>query len=1092
MADRPQGVQLYRRAGRRRSTPTSPISPVFQKPYGRPADPYNPRDAFSATVSSKSPSIDLHVPSPTFDLSSLSPALMDAESVTNKPHHATRASDDYGIQRPKFSGEMARPSTSGPSPSPSQATFHRSTHSSDTSSQSAHRPDPSQNFDEILRRTGARETQDEGPGPTLRTASASSFYTDRSTGDEPGGPKTQNPKKSRLNLLNPMSLLARRRSSQTVAKAEDNNFSIHSFHAPAIPKDFDPSIRGSIVHDFSAPRTRRINSDHSPIPGALPSPGYPRRPSELTSPPSQPVSSTSVPSTHSPMFKEHFQEDRKVVPPINTAFLQTTNMQAPPAVALPSFARKLPVQIPDQDNDLGHTISSDIGDNFDNNEEVRPPEPTQAPPPLPQPERTPSPVLDLPPISELPKHMTSTSSRFSFQIGAQASLNLERLLEEKHKEHASKRLAKIKDADETAEDEFADYDFDDDAFEEKIPGVNTDFDEDDGFDNSDIPVRNIDVPSSQIESRKPMMFMPIFEEDDDEFDTGDIEIRNIDVPTSAMKQQTTMKGIGEDQDLRDFHFTPQSMTFSPSTAQHTSEPTPRDATGNVIGFAQSQDGLEGYKQQQTSDSLQAMPQAMFLEGLGIQSTEPVDSSPEKVHNSSSLFDDSDLYFDDGEFDNDFVETGESFNEELLDDENGVIKDIPAANAQRHQEALQRSSSNTNVDPGQHQKPSTDTHSHPSASFPERHVVGSENRSSVQAQPGLTEDNLAAYHDALALAANKAAASGKFDRNVSFDQSSDDGFDSPFHNSVPGVSSNGSRYSNNFISSAISDEGGFQFDDDFDDEDMIAAANAEALENDDDGFYGQEFGFYARAHGRHSAEFTNGGYFTSRGSNGVKRSHSGKNNFQEPSLTPITERSEWSTRNSVASLPLHTGIPGSAQSIPSPGIAQLLERDSPIVEDEMTLSALMKLRRGAFGGSSTSINSIGERHNSGSSPLAHVSGYSFPSTDSMVGRMSSPTPGRRSSMSIAESEDEDDLDERPTVTQNTPYKKSIEPATRTSYDGLPSSPINRTGNHSRNSSGAESVSYAREKDGRWVLERRRTGDDGELELIGREYLAAARI
>ncbi|MDT9071186.1 hypothetical protein, partial [Escherichia coli] len=38
-----------------------------------------------------------------------------------------------------------------------------------------------------------------------------------------------------------------------------------------------------------------------------------------------------------------------------------------------------------------------------------------------------------------------------------------------------------------------------------------------------------------------------------------------------------------------------------------------------------------------------------------------------------------------------------------------------------------------------------------------------------------------------------------------------------------------------------------------DDPIIAAANAEALENDDEGIYGEEFGFYAHAHGYSGAQ-----------------------------------------------------------------------------------------------------------------------------------------------------------------------------------------------------------------------------------------------
>lgn len=51
-------------------------------------------------------------------------------------------------------------------------------------------------------------------------------------------------------------------------------------------------------------------------------------------------------------------------------------------------------------------------------------------------------------------------------------------------------------------------------------------------------------------------------------------------------------------------------------------------------------------------------------------------------------------------------------------------------------------------------------------------------------------------------------------------------------------------------------------------------------------------------------------------------------------------------------------------------------------------------------------------------------------------------------------------------------------------------------HKRMSSGADSVTYVQEKDAagarRWVLERRRTSEQGFLELIGREIVEGGRI
>jgi hypothetical protein len=223
---------------------------------------------------------------------------------------------------------------------------------------------------------------------------------------------------------------------------------------------------------------------------------------------------------------------------------------------------------------------------------------------------------------------------------------------------------------------------------------------------------------------------------------------------------------------------------------------------------------------------------------------------------------------------------------------------------------------------------------------------------------LTEQNLDILHNALAFAANEAASKSRIERNFSTSDRSL-GQDSvqtlQTVDSQPGLVSDDSHLSQglDFIAFEESYDDQIYDDDAYWDDAIVAAANAEALENDDDGFYGQEFGFYAEAHGTASSELTNGGYFGPRGVDGITRSHSSRGKFQEPSLTPITERSEWSTRNSVISLKAH-GATHSNPSLVSPGLAQLVDMGN--LDDEMSLSALMKLRRGAWGGSNGSLRS----------------------------------------------------------------------------------------------------------------------------------------
>ena len=945
----------------------------------------------------------------------------------------------------------------------------------------------------------------EGPSPVLRGYSPN--LGSRGFGEEQKGYPPQ--KKSRLNLLNPMSLLARRRTSQNPVDTPE--LTIKTMHVPDMPADFNPSIRGTITHDFSAPRSRRTPSH--PDVGHMDSSRHDLGPqSAATSSDTFGLSpNPQVTVTHSPMFREHFQDDRTAIRPEQTTYLH----QAAAKVAwesdnlgksMPAFAKKLPTRPPEQQFDSRSRLHPEPP-SLDrplpqapispppptpppkHTPTLSPPEPYQCPPSPPRDDRTPTPPLNIPAPSNLPKHMTSTSSRFSFQI---APSTQEKLLEEKHKQYqANKRVSSLSHAHSVDGDNFDDYDFDADAgMEEDVPEFNVD----DFEGEDDFPSDEPSFDRSRIENSTSMqrqILQPVWPpKEDDGFDDEDVQYDRSKIETMTSQKPEGMVG---------FHFTPDSLTFSPTSSNHMSQPTPRDDDGVAIGVADTRELPSKRHRHQRSQSAASVEQTReFLEGLGIATTH-VGLQKDKaivMQRESQRFDDEDLYFDDGEFADNIAEhqTDEPFDEEMLDNEQAV-RDIPAENMRRMESAMRKAGEEGTVEVSQ--KKSNSTEKQVNFTEPSRY-----RGSSMSVVTGLTEGNLAAYHDLLANAANEAAANGKFNR-VSFSQDSED-------ESQPGVISDESRFSNNFGASGIAYDDGFPFDDDdMDDEMMIAAANAEALENDDDGFYGQEFGFYARARNKEDNDMINGGFFAPRGSgsNGIKRSHSGRANFQEPSLTPITERSEWSTRNSVASLHIPSGFPHSAQSLPSPGIAQLLERDSPVHDDDMTLSALMKLRRGAFGGSSSSVSSLtGNSHNTISSPLAQHHGHPFsPQYEQGHSRMNSSVHSIPNSLGIPETEEDEDylgVDE-PTLTQNTPMKKSVEPhrpTTPQGYDGyvMPMSPTqgltsagSKRSNHSRASSGAESVSYSRDTDGRWVLERRRTGESG-YEEVDREYLAAANI
>ncbi|ETI26761.1 hypothetical protein G647_10206 [Cladophialophora carrionii CBS 160.54] len=1062
---------------RRRSDQISPSSPsyprrLFDRP-NRHSEAFSPVASTPTTDESDSPTLNLNL-TLTSPVSDHLPALpfgspLPKPPVVESTYHQRSSEDD---SRPKYrsSDEAARPLT------------RRMTDQNNTlASSTAWSPSPGAEYvlSPSLWTSGSSQPQprekrvleppiklgDNASSPNLRNYSVST----QSARDEPIPVKAQAGKKSRMNLLNPMNLLARRKSSQN-QKLDDINLSIKTLSVLALPDNFDPSIRGKVVHDFSVPRNRRLYShnDVSNVDSPLRSGYGPENRGTNDSPTSARLPLSGTPNTsHSPMFKEHFSDERPSLQPERTGYLHNIHAlnfshDKQDAVDVPAFARRLPSAVPQPGLGTDPELARKENKPLPPEKGDLPTAPVGAPSPpapSPPPKSTPSPKFDVPPPAALPKHMTSTSSRFSFQIGGGSSAQ-EKLLEEKHKQHEATKKTTQPDGDE--EEDAFDYDPDaDDDFEERIPGVNADFEDDDGFGNDDIPLGNALVarygPSS------------------------------IQDNSASDVRTTTLQG----QSLQGFHFTPQSMTFSPTSTNNASQPTPRDHEGFAIGIADSRAPSQNESLDfQPKDGVIDVEQVSMLGGLGISTAETHGRRSQLTSRpQGGVFDDDDLYFDDGEFGHlELDPSGATFDERLFDDDTGQIRDIPADNARKLEVAKQTAVGDAEVkvvspgegQPGRRSLNSTaqnDRDAQTAAVLVNGHQKNQASFMPGSSIAGLTETNLAAITMPWRLRPIRPLRTG-------------------VESSQHGVISDGSRFSLNY-SSAIAEDDGFPFDDDMDDDLMIAEANAEALENDDEGFYGQEFGFYARSRGKGNTELVNGGYFAERGSNGVKRSHSGKANFQEPSLTPITERSEWSTRNSFVSLPVPSGgIPGSAHSMPSPGIAQLRELDSPAYDEDMSFSALMKLRGRTFGGSSSSISSSAAGF-AASSPLSIVANNPFAHSDHGGSRMPSSMHGRTSPAGIPESEEEEDESERPTLTQNTPRKKMSEPVAFTSQEEMPSPAGSaggdrRKGHHSRTSSGAESVSYARDGEGGWVLERRRTDEGSGTEVIDREYLAGARI
>jgi hypothetical protein len=904
--------------------------------------------------------------------------------------------------------------------------------------------------------------------------------------------------KAKFNLLNPLSLLARRRSSQNQpSKAEDGNQVVNTLDVRSLPDDYDPRIRGNIVHDFSIPKARRLNSytgissaETSPSIDSRPSTQGNRRGSEQLPPFGSFAGRTPQTPAHSPLFKEHFNDDRLPIQPQNTGYPHT--LATPPAIQssndpprLPAFPKSLPLDIfgkdhleknaetakidPSASSGQLSVISQPLPEDLPQANSSQTPAPSTNSVPPSDKQLAPAPDF-LRPNEILPKHTTSTSSRFSFQLSGIDSEAQERLLEEKHKQHVGFRslVGKYEEDVDSEDDQYGDADFDDDGLEEKIPGVNADLDDE-------------------------------LEESPEHQSTGS------------------------------FHFIPRSVELSLNNLIPGSQPTPRDGEVQVIGLAQNKSSPNpGLLPSGLELDPRVLEQSPWSSGLGLAPlgdpgshvwTGIVQQLPPQSEDLQEDIDD--LYFDDGNFDSlEDVVDGDSFDEELFDDETGKIHNIPAQNARKLELAQQQNPgqlSESGTVPQWEEGVSTDeTCQEPilplSADLEVLTDASGDEDQQQEASTsppgqgnGLTEDNLA-YQNALVSAANKAAAQGRFSRHLSMSQESEQ-----IVESQPGLISDDSRISRLVENTVAEDEPeDFLFDDNLEDDPMVAEANAEVLENDDEGFYGQEFGFYARAHSNGHAEMVNGGYFGPKGVEGVHRSHSSKANFQEPSLTPITERSEWSHRNSVASL--HTlGLPPSAQAVPSPGIAELLDLDPSSLEDDMSLSALMRLRRGAWGGSQTSLNSTGGSQ-AASSPLAQPplrDSFGSQSAGFENEHLNSGGSARYSYQSTSmfpevfeeegahQNSNAHEVQATPPVMllNESPQQAVPDPPSHLGGLSQTSHALDKAGKgHSRASSGAESVSYVRDPEGsgRWLLERRRTGDDGEVELVGREYVAGARI
>lgn len=756
---------------------------------------------------------------------------------------------------------------------------------------------------------------------------------------------------------------------------------------------FDPRIKGTKVHDFSAPRQRVVPTRKPTVPGAEVWTGWTSRdthpqPSVSSQPiesdlPLRTQTSRSVGSSSNQTAGPSPDKATQQLPDL----VKEASQRSTPQVNQESLEIKpLPEQPPppppsDKDNASVRSASNRS-------------RPISAASSMkrtnPSTKTTRSRHISLSDGSlrdSLPKHMKSTSSRFSFDmIGAARA---EKLLEERHRQKELERKANDpgptrRDSrfDEFDEDNF-DYDaaMDYDGLEEIIPGVNADFDDDDAY-----------FGDEPFEEDIPML--------------GEVEV--IDEEDDPDNDQENFAG---------FVFArsnPQSSLVSPATPGMLM--TPRDANGRPIGHAITKDGTpdiasalspmptESDDSQETEredddgdtvgpgiHGLQAPPKStydptVFQERRNMVLDDPL--------SGSTAGHDNELYFDRGlqeELQMAADEIQESTIDESIfdiDDTDQFGRPIPGAFAQAMKAVKEQE---------QHKKRESDLTSQSGLSASTAHTSVSVLQSSTlptdkldgidtsitQDSPSITspsqstEDKVAAY---LQQALAKAAAS---DLNSRWDETPEEPSPAPSDPDVTITSpTTGSQPSTTGLMddpmSHIYDDDGFGngFDDGYDDDDdygadFIAEANAEALAYDSDGFYGQEFGFYSApvqiphhastpsngSNGSLGSETFYGGYFGPSG--GLMRSASG-HVTREPNLTPITERSEYSNRNSImslglpsAALPTSAGLDG-RHPIQSPGLSTLMGMG--LDDGDFSLSGLYRLRSKAFGGSQISLSS----------------------------------------------------------------------------------------------------------------------------------------
>ncbi|KAK1621438.1 hypothetical protein BDP81DRAFT_336694 [Colletotrichum phormii] len=994
-------------------------------------------------------------------------------------------------------------------------------------------------------------------------------------------------------LKNPMStLLARRKTSQ-------NAPDLTPLPLGGNPS-YDPRIRGTRVHDFSAPRPRRsLPNNEGPSPAAAPTPGtktQPPIPEEMSD-----LGQTSSRESAAPT--QAFQHGRNTSGASESGRSGSVSVISQPAIESGSGSVKTRSSLNLESKPLPDVPPKDDTAQSSSSASIISKKPSISAASIlskktPSTRATPSrhaSVSGQDVLSSVPRRLKSTSSRFSFDMVGAAKA--EKLLEERHRQRELERKTSDPEPSGPRDSRFDDFDEDfdydammeDDGFEEPIP-MSNDFGDDYGYEE------DFDAGGTD----------PLGLDDGEDFDAAGTDSFALDpVPEVEIELDEDAENDpdNDQENFAGFVFQrsgPPSALTSPHSAGLLA--TPRDADGKVIGFAISRDTpdlnqvlSEGFVPGQnvspsTTDSTAGLP----MEGLNITDTEQQDEDETLREPTQSLSPaplsvpkKDDLYFDNGLLDElEFAGEGDGsyFDESIfdLDDTDKYGRPIPGAFARA--QAARAAMTNASVQDGTapenikrisdstsrlsaHSNVSQSTaHTSLSVGMPAPSVEESKRASDLLAQgqessamtssfSATGQDKVEAYQTALAAAAFEAAANGRFRRDSS---------PPPSELMSPSGESLDDLQHENMDDYDDYDDTGFREDlndYDVDYDDFIAEANASALANDSDGWYGQEFGFYSapvEGGGRHSRdssngsdekpfEYANGGFF---GPSGVSRSKSGRIVSREPNLTPITERSEYSNRNSIMSLAVPPGIGSGPSSLQSPGLAQLAMMADG--DDNMSLSALMRLRSRAWGGSQASLVSSregsprSERGEGGSSPWGpgphnmlgihghgrKNSAFSVRSRDmdssdagstsgSPTLTMSMPTlgspppplPPLNQSPAVVmnsphfthsaafdpvpESDEMDELSISNTISHSGLWMKSPDTAMHPNLvpriDPTPQ-PQRRPGMGHKHKGSADSVSYIKEEESgetRWVLERRFTADSGEIE-VQREFVGNGQI